>query len=199
MGTAVQPKLPKSVNAHVELGSLGAFIESSPPEESLDSREVRLIKGLLAQLDVYLLAIVGAPSLGIFNALRADIWPKYVRSLRALQETVLTMVTETQLEAATQMALTSLDSDLRKGGDEYFGDDLAQQAEFTLWTIGKIRTLGRRLMCVKVPTESRSEDAKLFGEYYTNSLWAQFHLDTLIAGIRFKKVISEEIRPQMIE
>src|SRR5256885_1716493 len=199
MGTAVL-ELPRGVGASVEVGNLGAFFEPSPSsDEILGSKEERLIRGLLDVLEACLLAAISARNLQEFQKERKKGWPRYVRGLRALQDTFTNIVPETVREEISALAVSSLESDIQKKGEATFGELLAMQASFTLWTIGEIRVLGKEIVGKAVPETQKRQDRELVEEYQVNSLWAQFHLDCLATAIKFQRPICEEIRSEICE
>lgn len=194
MGTAVL-ELPRGLCAPEEIGSLGAFFETSPSsDEVLGAKEERLIRGLVSALDTYLLAAISARSVQEFTRERKKVWPKYVRGLRALLDTFNNLVPEQVTEQLSIQAMSELENDIQKKGEAVFGSTLKNQALFTLWTIGKIRLLGREIVSATVPASKRQDDMELAREYHLDSLWAQFHLDSLVAAIKFDRPVSEEIR-----
>ena len=144
MGTVVL-ELPKGICDPAELGSLGAFFEpSATSDEVLGHKEVRLINGLLSALDTYLLAVISSRSLKEFIHERTRTWPKYIRGLRALQDTFNNIVPESIMEELSAQAICSVEKDIQKTGESVFGATLTSQALFTLWTVGEIRSLGTR-------------------------------------------------------
>lgn len=200
MGTAVL-ELPKGVCAPAEIGSLGAFFETSASQDtSLGRKEERLIHGLVSALDTYLLDAISARSAAEFCETRKDVWPKYVRGLRALQDTVRNLVPEAVIELMSREAISSLEADLQKQGEQRFGAKLADQALFTLWTLGKIRALGREIVAAGDPAPDKGQgDLALLNEYRLHSLWSQFHLDSLVAAMKFNRPLSEDVRDIVCE
>jgi hypothetical protein len=202
MGSAVLA-LPKGVLGPAEVGSIGAFFDfdvaAPQQEEKLGSRETRLISNLISQLDIYLTKAISAGTPAAFDKQREKVWPKYVRSLRALQDTIANFLPESTLEQLRNEAVTALENDFRKSGMERFGPRLTEQAEFTLWTLGKIRTLGKQLFSLEVSDAKRKEDMRLCQQYHLDSLWSQFHMDCLVAAEKFDISVDENIRESVCE
>jgi hypothetical protein len=194
-------ELPRGLCAPEEIGSLGAFFDTSPsPDDCLGVKEERLIRGLVSALDTYLLAAISARSGAEFSRERKKVWPKYVRSLRALLDTFNNLVPEHVMEDLSRQAMTGLDNDIQKKGESVFGTTLKNQALFTLWTIGKIRVLGREIIIGgQVSEDKRQRDRELAHEYHLDSLWSQFHLDCLVAAIKFDRPVCEEIRTEVCD
>lgn len=202
MGTAVLD-MPKGACAPFEVGTLGAFFEPSlfdptPEEEANFTRpQERLLKGLVDVLDKQLIAVAGARSNDEFQTARKDVWPKYLRALRALHDTATNVIGEEQLGRMSDSGFPTLTADLQKQASR-FGDTLTEQALFTLWTMGKIRSLAKRIDSLAVPAEKVEADRALCQEYGVNSLWSQFHLDILIAAMKFGIPVAEDIRESVM-
>jgi hypothetical protein len=202
MGEAAILDIPKGVVPPASgIGTLGAFFQPSP---SCDSRLVRaderLIQELVAVLERQLIAAVEARSVAEFKAVRESVMPRYVRALRALNETVINLVSAESLESLTDKVSRELANDLEKQRDSRFGDKLTDQALFTLWTIRKIRALGREIARAgRAPEDKSLSDDKLRHEYRIVSLWAQFHLDVLFAAMKFDRPIFDETKETICE
>ena len=193
-------ELPKGICAPVEIGSLGAFYETSPSSDAvLEVREERLISSLFESLNIYVLAIASARTIAEFRNERRKVWSKYVRALRALHDTFVNVMPEAITARLSMQAMANVEKDIQRRGVELFGSTLTDQALFTLFTVGEIRALAREIMNVDVPDDKRQVDIDLAREYHQDSLWAQFHLDALVAAIRFDRHIAEEIRDDICE
>ena len=179
-----------------EIGALGAYFQpSATSEEKLVRRDERLVRELIGLVDRQLMAAVDSRSASEFEAVRKNVMPRYVRSLRALYDTLINLVSEETLLSISKAIISELSNDLEKQRDSRFGDKLTDQAVFTLWTMQKISALAREIKAAgDVPAEKREADARLLYEYHSNSLWAQFHLDVLFAAMKFDRPICEQIR-----
>jgi hypothetical protein len=201
MGSAVMD-MPKGVCAPFEIGTLGAFFEPSSTSETntLIRSEERLIGDLVAAVEKQLLAAIDTRSVAELRDVRMAAWPKYLRALRALQDTVSNLVSEETIDRMNDEGIADLALDLQKKGPSQFGPILTEQALFTLWTMGKIRSLSRKIEDAgEAPAGKQAYDAELVSEYRVNSLWAQFHLDALIAAMKFDKPICEDIRESICD
>lgn len=202
MGSAVL-EMPKGACSPIELGMLGAFfeptlLEPTPEEEAnLTRPQERLIKALMDVLTKQLIVVAGARSEDEFRTTRENAWPKYIRSLRALHDTVTNVVGEDQVDRMSDEGFPIFTSDLQKQASR-FGDKLTEQALFTLWTMGKIRPLAKKIDSIPVPVDKQEADRTLFKEYVGTSLWSQFHLDILISAMKLGIPVAEEIRESVI-
>jgi hypothetical protein len=187
--------MPKHMCApSFDVGTLGAFFEQpSAVQAKLVDSDEKLIRDLASVLDNQLLAVLEARSVPEFAEVRAKIWPKYVRALRALSDTMSNLAPENEIEIISEGCIAVLSADLQKQRGVRFGDSLTDQAVFTLWTLGKIRSLGQRIHDAGEPSD-RAADLKLCSEYHMYSLWAQFHLDCTVGAMKFRKTIPEDVQ-----
>jgi hypothetical protein len=176
------------------VGTIGAAYEAPADVDCFLTRnDERLLKELSSMLDRQLLAALDCRSVSEFAKVRAEVWPKYCRALRALSDTIRNMAHERDIDRVAKMAMESFGADLQKQRGTRFSDQLTDQAVFTLWTLGKIRTLSFSLT-EPTAAELRGTDLQLCHEYRLCSLWAQFHMDLVVASINFHKAIPEDIQ-----
>lgn len=195
MGTVILDITRGACPPPSEIGALGAFFQSSPTsDKNLVRSDERLIRELVGVLDRQLIAAVDTRSVAEFETVRKNVMPRYVRSLRALYDTVINLVSEEMLQSISDAIIPELSNDLEKQRESRFGDKLTDQAVFTLWTIRKISALGRSLDATEVPADKKQADNTLVFEYHAASLWAQFHLDVLFAAMKFDRPICEQTR-----
>lgn len=202
MGSVAVLNIPKGVfPPPSEIGALGAFFQpSTTSEKQLVRSDERLIRELVGVLDRQLIAAVESRSVKEFNAVRRNVMPRYVRALRALQDTVINLVSVDMLESISEGIITELADTLEKQGESRFGNKLTDQAVFTLWTVRKIGVIGREIVSAgSVPADKKAADHALLQEYHDSSLWAQFHLDVLFAAMKFDRPICEQIRESICE
>lgn len=185
--------IPKRVPTPSEIGTLGAYFQiTEKTERQLVRSDERLISELVAVLDRQLIAAVEARSADELRAVRANVWPRYVRALRALYDTASVLVSDASVEALFDGIVDELSADLQKQ-ESRFGSKLCEQAVFTLWTMKKIRCLAHEMGRLGEP-KNKPKDYSLVREYHAYSLWAQFHLDMLFAAMKFDRPICEAIR-----
>jgi hypothetical protein len=188
--------LPQGGVAPFVVGTVGALYEPSMVVETeLVRSDERLVRELISMLDRQLLSVLEARSAEEFSKRREEVFTKYVRALRALSDTMNNMIPESAMEFLSGEATNALSSDLEKQRGVALGAPLTNQAVFTLWTLGKIRSLGRRIYAAgNLPVESQGADLVLLKEYRLCSLWASFHLDVAFTAMKFKKLIPEDVQ-----
>jgi hypothetical protein len=184
-----------------EIGTLGAYFQPTPfSQQKLVRSDERLVEKLVEVLDRQLVAAVDARSAAEFVEIRKRAMPRYVRGLRALQDTVSNLVTPQMLECISDSVTKELAEDLETQREARFGEKLTDQAIFTLWTLRNIRALAEEIVSAdKPPEEKRQADNALKHEYVMASLWAQFHLDVLFAAVKLDRPICDEIRDELCD
>ena len=135
-----------------------------------------------------------------FTQARAKAWPKYIRALRALSDTMSNLVSDEQMDAQAARIFRELTDDLEKQRGVRFGSALVDQAIFSLWVLGKMRSLGSTICAVGRPhAKNKKADLELHSEFRACSLWSQFHLDCAIAAIKFRKAIPVDVQDQILD
>lgn len=191
---------PNCAPAPYVLGTLGASFEVPiEVESSLTRSDERLIKDLVKMLDRQLLAALDSRSAEEFAKVRTEVWPKYVRALRALADTMRNMASEAAIERVSKATFTQISEDLEKQRGTRFGDVLTQQAIFTVWTLERIRSLGFRLAIQPPTLKQRSADLQLNREYRLCSLWSQFHMDILVAAIEYDRTVPSDVQDMICD
>ncbi len=188
MATAVL-EMPKGVCAPTEIGTIGAFYESAASEKKLVYSDQQLIRELIKVLDRQLLDLVDSRSEDEFYQVRDRVWPRYLRALSALLDTVANLVSNE--EQVADAIIANLSADLAKQ-ERTLGPQLVEQSIFTLWMLQKIRALASEIAKAGDPPD-KAADRILLKEYLTNSLWAELHLDAIFAAVKFNRPIRESI------
>ncbi len=192
-------EMPNEVCASFEVGALGALFEPSMTRETkLISYEESLIGKLVSVLDRQLLAGLECRTATEFKLVRKKVWPKYIRALRALSDTMSNLESADEIALRGDEALLSISQDLEKQRGARFRDKLVDQAVFTLWTLGKIRSLAREICLAGKSRDPRADNA-LISNYHAHSLWAQFHMDCVVAAMKFRRDIPAEIQETLCD
>lgn len=188
--------MPRLGVAPFVVGTIGALYEPSIViETELVRADERLVRELLSMMDRQLLSVLEARSAAEFSQLRAEVFPKYVRALRAVADTMSNLIPESEIETLSGEATASIIKDLEKQRGVIIASPLVDQSIFTLWTLSKIRTLGRRIeVAGRVSADKEGDDLKLLKEYRLTSLWAQFHLDSALSSIKFKRPLPDDVQ-----
>jgi hypothetical protein len=191
--------MTSGICAPFEIGALGVLFEpSSTVETNLVSSDEVLIRKLISVLDRQLLAALECRSVAEFNDVRSKVWPRYIRALRALSDTLSNLESDEEMEIRSATVIKLATSDLEKQRGARFKDKLVDQALFTLWTLSKARMLVQQICAAPRPKDKKA-DTSLNSDYHTNALWAQFHMDCVFAAIKFRRSVSEDIQTELCE
>jgi len=163
---------------------------------SLISSDAQLIKELVSLLDIQLLRALESRSVAEFKEKRKAAFPRYVRAARALSDTAHNLVSNSEIDRIALHAIEQLGADLERLRGGRLGDRIVDQARFTLWTIRKIRKVVRQIIDSGIPKD-QTVDRQRCIECQDFSFWAQFHLDTIVAAMKFKRDITEEIQEEI--
>jgi len=198
MATAVLG-IPKEVCPPFEIGPAGAlFGGSSVVNAKLISSDKMLILELASMLDTQLLAVLESRTKSEFAETRRKIWPKYIRSARALSDTVNNLMSESQIAIIAEVAINTLKEDLEKQHGIRFDEKLIDQTMFTLWVMIKIRSMGRKIHDAGEPSDMDA-DLKLNRDYQLHLLWTQFHIDCVVAAMKFRKSVPGDVQEVICE
>ncbi len=186
--------MPRQVCVPFDVSTLGSFVgQSSSVQTILIQSDEELIRKLVSMLDNQLLGVLETRSILEFTKARAEIWPKYIRARRALSDTMSNLASESKMEAIAKTSSATLAADLQKQRGVRFVDVLVDQAVFTLWTFGKMGALAKIVNAAGEPLD-KDVDQRLNSEYQLCLLWAQFHLDSVVAVMKFKKTVPDDIQ-----
>jgi hypothetical protein len=191
--------MPESICPTFEIGTLGAFFaESDSIQTNLVRSDEELIRKLVSVLENQLLAALEIRSISEFIKVRSETFPKYIRARRALWDTISNLASKSDLEEISKVSSLCLMEDLRKQRGVRFVDNLTDQAVFTLWTLEKVEALAKKTDEAGEPRD-KDADLKLNSEYQICALWTSLHLDILVAAIKFKKTIREDVQAVICE
>ncbi len=186
--------MPRQMCTRFEVSTLGSFVgQSSSVQTILIQSDEDLVRKLVSVLDNQLLAVLEARSVQEFAEVRSEIWPRYVRARRALSDTMSNLAPAGKMESVIKEGIARLSADLQKQRGVRFGDVLTEQGVFTLWTMGKINALVEKVNSAG-ELHDKDADLKVHAEYDLCLLWAQLHLDAIVAAMKFKKAIPDEVQ-----
>jgi hypothetical protein len=183
------------------VGTLGAAFEQrmTDVESSLSRSDGKLIDELASQIEKQVLTVLDSRTVAEFEKLRDIAWPKYVRALRALSDTMRNFVPDEEFNALSDKAIELFTGDFEKFRGKQFTDEMVNQAQFTLWTLRRLMALGLAIDASGRPPDedSRGVDSRLHKDYRLYSLWAQFHLDITLKAMHFHKKIIAAIQHEI--
>jgi AcrR family transcriptional regulator len=178
------------------LGELLTFVglPSKRSARDLSASSDEMLKGITDVLDQILLGAIEKRTSAEFAAARQAAFADYFRLITAMSSLVRVIVPVRSLEKLVRESLCELEADFRDQGLTKFGTDARDQAMFTVWALRKISRLISLIHDAgPVPENLRTDDAKLAIEFSFYAAWTQFHLDCLLASIRFEKPIHPDV------
>lgn len=191
-------EVPRGICAGFNLNSPGALFEPSLSTSLSSSSDGMLISKLISVLDTQLLDALESRSLQEFKKRRQIVLPRYIRALRALSDTMSNLVEDAEIDRMTAGAIEQITADLERERGARFSDKLVDQALFTIWTFGKMHEVGRRIVSSGMP-KNEELDFERSVQCHAASFVAQFHMDILVAAMKFKKSLKKEIQEETCE
>jgi len=189
----------REVCAPFDIGTLGAFFDQSNTVDAVLIRsDASLVRELISVIDKQLLTVLETRNQSEHQKATEKFFVRYVRGLRALSDTMSNLAPKHEIATAISESIAALTEDLQKQRGLRFGDILTEQAVFALWTLGKIRSVGAEIQAAGEP-RNKDADIKLTQEYYFYSLWSQFHLDSLVVAMKYKKSIPEDVQASICD
>ena len=174
------------------LAFVGLPSKTAPKDISENVAEI--LTGIKDILEGLLLQAIENKTGAEFKTMREQVFFKYFTSVMALSSLAQVVVPQATIQRLTWESFSEIEADLRDQGLTRFGETARDQAIFTVWTLRKINALLLRIAAAPpLAAEHKTLDKKLVSEFSFYSAWSQFHLDCLIASIRFDKPINPDI------
>lgn len=178
------------------LGDLRAFVglPSKRSASQLSASAEEVLKAATTILDGLLLRAIDQRTGPEFIATRSEVFGDYLKTTAALSSLVRMILKPGTIDRLVGESFCELEADLRDQGVIRFGTGAKDQAVFTVWTLRKIsRLISKIATAGDVPKAKKIADSKIAGEFSFFTAWTQFHLDCLVASIRFDKAINPEV------
>lgn len=185
--------VPSEACPPFEISSGTLFEHSEVTDTSLVSSDERLLRELTRIIDSQMVEVLESRSSTEFISSRNRVWAKYVRSVRALSDTISNLLTEDQIAVLNEIAIGAFREDLEKQRESRFSGKLVDQMVFTLWSIGKIRSIAKKIREAGEPRD-RNLDLKLNSDFQVYLVFARFHADCIVAAMKFRKSIPADVQ-----
>lgn len=191
--------MPKDICPDFELSIPGALLgPSSASEAKLVTSDEKLISKLISVVDNQLLLSLESGSVEDFRERRRSVFGRYARAIRALSDTVRNLIQNSEIERIAERSISQIETDLERLRGTRFEDKLVDQARFTLWTLGKMSLLSHQIAEAGRPKNIRA-DYERYLDCQATSAWAQFHMDSVVAAMKFGKSPSKEIQMEICD
>lgn len=184
------------------LGDLRALIglPSKRTTTQLAQSVQEIFKVTAGVLDNLLVRAIEQKTAAEFTVARTSVFSDYWKTTTALAGLAQVILQARTIDRLVSESFCELEADFKDQGLIRFGAAAKDQAIFTVWTLRKIsRLLSKIKEAGDVPKSKKAADSKLAGEFSFYAAWTQFHMDCLIASIRFDKAINPDILDEICE
>lgn len=177
-----------------EADSLGALGATSSGETRVIARpNESLLRQMTENLDKLLLSLLACRTSEEFGEARHNMWERYFRARRALGDTINLVIPKNLIESVRCATLQRISEDLERSRAVLFGEEIAQQFEFTMWTVNRIQAVAREIEKANQPSD-RNADSRLHEDFCLYTAWGQFHFDCVLASMKFEQPIPGDIQ-----
>jgi hypothetical protein len=123
-----------------------------------------------------------------FCAVFSTGFPQYAKIMVALGSLISTSVDKSVIERLTYESLSELEGEFRDEG-QFFGEDIKEQAIFTVWQLRKINDLVQQCSDSKPTPDQAKADREFSKNYLTSVFHARFSLDCLRMALKSNRPI----------
>ena len=194
--------IPQRVGG-LELDNLLAFVGIPSKRRSvgeLSGALEKILKDVAQIVDERLMRVIETRTQEEFANARKEVFGDYLGAVKALSDLVRIVAPSQVIERIAAESFNELEAEFREHGLVRFGDAAKSQATFTIWTLRRTSGLMSKIAIADpVPEKFKDEDAKLASDFAFAAAWCQFHLDCLVAAIRFDKTIQLDVMPSIID
>jgi hypothetical protein len=187
-------EMPTRMSQPFEAGSLGALDATASGETRVIKRtDESLLRQMTENLDKKLLSVLACRTSEEFGKTRREIWERYFRARRALGDTINLVIPKKFVESVRCATLQRITEDLDRSRNVLFGEDIAQQFEFTMWTVNRIQAVAHEIAKAGEPSD-RNADSRLHEDFCLYTAWGQFHYDCVLASMKFEQPIHDDLQ-----
>jgi hypothetical protein len=166
----------------------------------LSSAAEEILKGITSVLDGLVLRAVASQDQQEFRAARTEVFPNYANAVISLAKLANIIVPEHVMDRVVGETFSEFEAEFREHGLERFGAPTKEQAMFTVWTLRRTsRLISKISNSARIPKGRMEQDRELASNFTFYTVWTQFHLDCLLAAIRFNKPIQLDVLPEIID
>jgi hypothetical protein len=136
-----------------------------------------------------------------FNATREQIFGDAQKIMRAMSDLARVIIPVRTLDRLTWESFEEMEADLTEQGIRRFGSVARDQAIFTVQAFRRISRLQNKILSFPPlrTDQERKRDQEIADSFYFYVTWAQFHMECLIAAMRFDKPIHPEVLESICE
>jgi len=187
-------EMPTRMGQPFEASSLGALDATASGETRVIRRtDESLLRQMTENLDKKLLSVLACRTPEEFGKARQSVWERYFRARRALSDTINLVIPKKFIESVRCATLQRISEDLERSRAVLFGEEIAKQFEFTMWTVNRIQATAREIERAGEPSD-RNADSRLHEDFCLYTAWGQFHFDCVLASMKFEQPIPSDIQ-----
>jgi hypothetical protein len=186
----------------VRVGQVIAFPASS--SESSSKKQLAGVVGELFQsissiLEDLVLRVLDKHTAAEFEAVRAEVFPKYFEAMHALSSLAVIAVPVHVLDRLSAEFFCEMEAACRDHALVAFGADVRDQLLFTVWTLRKTADLCRTIAAAPLASDIKDQDSSFAFEYARAAVWTRFHMDCLLKSMEMKRPIYPEVHDLVID
>jgi hypothetical protein len=175
-------------------------LPSKSTQKDISESAIGILHAIKNILDGLLLQAIEKKTALEFKETREEVFFKYFDAVLSVSNLARVIVPQATIDRLTWESFSEAEVDLRNEGLARFGATARDQALFTVWTLRKVKSLISRIAAAApLANEHKVLDRKLVAEFSFYSAWSQFHLDCLIASVRFDKPINPDILDEICD
>jgi len=120
----------------------------------------------------------------LYTEAREQHFMTYMEVMLGLGKLINATVPRPVIDRLTVESLAEMEADFREHGAHAFGEEMKNQALFTVWTLRKINELADRVTKASVDAHLIPADREMASKFVGNVLYGRFHLDCLNMSLR---------------
>jgi hypothetical protein len=129
-----------------------------------------------------------------YCAARDSYLATYMQVMLGLSKLISATVKPSVIDRLTYESLSEMEADFRDCGAQVFGEDMKDQALFTVWTLRKINDLTNQICSADaIEPHLLPTDHKMASMFVSHVLYGRFHLDCMKASLRTNTPIYPEV------
>ena len=158
-----------------------------------------VFNGCAAQLRGILGSIIESRTRADYQREFQRSFSKYVGLTLAMSHFASAVIPRESIERLSRESICELEADFRDKGMDAFGEDVRNQALFTVWTLRKVNDLVDQIIAAKLDDSQKKADSASCVKFNFHLFRAQFGLDCLNLAIETNKAIYTEVIDELTD
>jgi len=152
-----------------------------------------ILHGIASILNGMIASAIERKTASEFRSLYAEAFPTYVQLISSLSGIIRATVPRSVIESVVSESYCEIEREIEEHGRAFFGEEMKDQAMFTVWTLRKIDDLANVVMSGKVPGGDPDRDRHYASDFLSTALWARFNIDCLLMAMHTRKMVYPEV------